>query len=78
MGSGARRVLDDAYNLDEADRALVSAELSEGVEDSEEVRKAWVRVAIERLERFERGEDPGQAQSLDEVEAALRDSIRRR
>jgi hypothetical protein len=77
MGSRARRLLDEAYDLDETDRALVSAELSEAVEDPEEVRRAWVRVAVERLERFERGE-AGQPQSLDEVEAALRDSIRRR
>lgn len=77
MSSGARKLLDDAYALDDADRAIVSAELSEGVEDPEEVRKAWVKVAVERLERHEGGE-AGQAQTLDEVEAALRDSIKRR
>ncbi|RLB45545.1 MAG: hypothetical protein DRJ42_29665 [Deltaproteobacteria bacterium] len=69
--------MDDAYALEEADRAIVSAELSEGVEDPDEVRNAWVKVAVERLERHERGE-AGQTQSLDEVEAALRDSIKER
>jgi len=77
MSSGARKLLDDAYALEEADRAIVSAELSEGVEDPDEVRNAWVKVAVERLERHERGE-AGQTQSLDEVEAALRDSIKER
>jgi len=68
MSSGARKLLDDAYALDDADRAIVSAELSdEGVEDPEQVRKAWVKVALERLERLERGEA-----------GALRDSIKDR
>ncbi|NOY92544.1 MAG: hypothetical protein GXP55_15230 [Deltaproteobacteria bacterium] len=75
MTSGARKFLDDAYGLDEADRAIVSGELSEGVEDAEEVGKAWLSVAVKRLERHERGEG-GETQSLDELEADLRDSIK--
>ena len=63
--------------LNEADRAIVSAELSEDVEDPDEVRTAWVKIAAERLERHERGE-AGQAQTVDEAEAVLRDSIKGR
>jgi len=77
MSSGARKLLDEAQSLDARDRAIVSVELTEDVEDPEEVHDAWVKTAVERLERHERGE-AGQTQSLDEVEAALRDSIRGR
>jgi len=77
MTSSARKLLDDVYALEKPDRAIVSAELSEGVEDAEEVRKAWVGVAVERLERHE-GAGGGQTQSLDEVEADLRNSIKQR
>lgn len=74
MSSGARKVLDDAYALEEDDRALLAAELSEEVEEPEAVRSAWVKVATDRLERHQRGESTG-ALSLDEVEAGLRASL---
>jgi hypothetical protein len=34
----------------------VSYTIAEPVEDPEEVRQAWVRLAVERLEKLERGE----------------------
>jgi hypothetical protein len=33
-----------------------SQDFAEPVEDPEEVRQAWVRLAVERLEKLERGE----------------------
>ena len=56
MGWPAEKILAEALKLDPEDRALIAAELSEPVEDPEEVRRAWVRLAIERLEKLERGE----------------------
>ena len=77
MSSGARKVLDDAYALDASDLAIVSAELSEASDSPAEARREWTQLAIERLERLERGEvEP--AQSLDEVEAELRAALSRR
>jgi uncharacterized membrane protein YkvA (DUF1232 family) len=48
------KILEEALKLDPEDRALIAAELSEPVEDPEEVRQAWVRLAVERLEKLER------------------------
>ena len=52
----SKRFSKEALKLDPEDRALIAAELSEPVEDPEEVRQAWVRLAVERLEKLERGE----------------------
>jgi hypothetical protein len=56
MGWPVEKILEEALKLDPEDRALIAAELSEPVEDPEEVRQAWVRLAVERLEKLERGE----------------------
>lgn len=39
------------------------------------IRKAWMDEALDRLERHDRGE-AGNAQSIDEVEKLLSDSLR--
>jgi hypothetical protein len=44
MGYPVEKILEEALELDPEDRALIAAELSEPAEDSEEVRRAWVRV----------------------------------
>jgi hypothetical protein len=42
MGWPVEKILEEALKLDPEDRALIAAELSEPVEDPEEVRQAWV------------------------------------
>lgn len=69
MGWPVEKILEEALKLGPEDRALIAAELSEPVEDPEEVRRAWVRVAVERLERLESGED--KTVGWDEVQARL-------
>jgi hypothetical protein len=76
MVSNARKVLENAYDLEERDRAIVSAELSEPVEDADQVRTAWLAAGVDRLERLERGE--GETQSLEEAEAEVRAALERR
>jgi hypothetical protein len=56
MSWPVEKILEEVLKLDPEDRALIAAELSEPAEDPEEVRRAWVRVAVERLEKLERGE----------------------
>jgi hypothetical protein len=69
MGWPVEKILEEALKLDAEDRALIAAELSEPAEDSEEVRRAWIRVAVERLEKLERGE--AVTVSWDEVQGRL-------
>jgi hypothetical protein len=69
MGWPVEKILEEALKLDPEDRALIAAELSEPAEDSEEVRRAWIRIAVERLEKLERGE--AATVSWDEVEDRL-------
>lgn len=76
MSTKAQDLLNDAYALDESDRALVRAELSEPAENPEDVRDAWVKVAVERLERYER--DGGTTYSPAEVWAMARETIAKR
>jgi len=47
MSWPVEKILEEALKLDPEDRALIAAELSEPVEDPEEVRRAWVRLAVE-------------------------------
>lgn len=77
MGSTARELLESVYELDESDRALVSAELSESVGDLDEVRQAWIDVAVERLERQQKCA-VDESKSLEEVEKSLRSSLKGR
>ena len=69
MGWPVEKILEEALKLDPEDRALIAAELSEPVEDPEEVRQAWVRLAVERLEKLERGE--AKTVGWDEVQGRL-------
>lgn len=54
-------------------RESTPAEAVEPMADA--IRKAWVDEALDRLERHDRGE-AGNAQSIDEVEKLLSDSLR--
>jgi hypothetical protein len=69
MGWPVEKILEEALKLDPEDRALIAAELSEPVEDPEEVRQAWVGLAVERLEKLERGE--AKTVGWDEVKGRL-------
>lgn len=69
--TSARKLLEAA---DAAGRGRSSIELSESAEDTEEVRRAWVDVAVKRLERVERREG-GERPSIDDVEVAQRAAI---
>ena len=69
MGWPVEKILEEARKLDPEDRALISAELSEPIEDPEEVRQAWVRLAVERLEKLERAE--AKTVGWDEVQGRL-------
>ena len=69
LGWPVEKILEEALKLDPEDRALIAAELSEPVEDPEEVRQAWVRLAVERLEKLERGE--AKTVGWDEVQGRL-------
>jgi hypothetical protein len=75
MGWPVEKILEEALKLDAEDRALIAAELSEPVEDPEEVRQAWVRLAVERLEKLERGD--AKTVGWDEVQGRLQKILNR-
>jgi len=57
VSSRARKILEEAYALDRADRALIAEELARSLgEEPEDVRSAWAKEAVRRLEQVEQGE----------------------
>ena len=64
-----RRAISSRQAASTSSGVAIPSELSEPVEDPEEVRQAWVRLAVERLEKLERGE--AKTVGWDEVQGRL-------
>ncbi|HKI85854.1 MAG TPA: addiction module protein [Thermoanaerobaculia bacterium] len=75
MSKTGRKVLDEALQLDLADRAEVAAELLASLdgEPDEDVEAAWAAEIERRATRARSGEDRGRpwAEALDAAKAAL-------
>jgi hypothetical protein len=71
----AKKLLDEVLALPEEDQRWLSDALLDRIDPiTDDVREAWNRVAVERLERLERGEDD--VVPWDEAEARISAALR--